>query len=288
MELDQVARELYDGAPEDFMELRKARSAEARAAGDRDLAKKITGLRRPTRSAWIVNLLSYQAADDLSALLDLGAALADAQQRLSGDDLRALSRQRNAAISGLVRRGGQLAEVRGHKPAEGTLREVSDTLQAALSDPAVADVVRQGRLTTAQAYGGFGPALAAATTAPATAEPAVPPPDAAEADQQDEQAAAEAEHQRLLDSLATAQQALDRVDGQLARIEEVYERTAEAADRRAERVVELRDQLDRAEREAAKSSADRDRLNSERDRLRRDKETAEQDVANALSQLADG
>ncbi|MBO0811125.1 MAG: hypothetical protein J2P23_03670 [Microlunatus sp.] len=279
MQLDDVARELYDGAPEDFVELRRARAAEARSAGDRDLAKQITALRRPTRSAWIVNLLSFQAADELAALLDLGAALADAQQRLSGDDLRQLSRQRNAAISALVKRGGQLAEVRGHRPSEATLREVTDSLQAALSDGEVAEVVRHGRLTQPQSYGGFGPelAFAAAPAAHKEPEPAEPPAGDRGA----------AEHQRRLDELATAQQALDRVSSRLARIEDQVARAVETADHRTERLGDLRDQLERAEREAERATADRDRLITEQTQLQAEKQQAEDQVAEALSRLAE-
>lgn len=159
MDLDEVADELYGAAPEDFTRLRKERIDAARAAGDRELAKEINKLRRPTRSAWIVNLLSGQAKDEVTGLLDLGAALADAQQRLSGKELRELSAQRHSVISSLVKRGAQLAEIRGHTATEATLREVSDTLQAALSDPEIAEEVRSGRLTTAKEYGGFGPEL---------------------------------------------------------------------------------------------------------------------------------
>lgn len=282
MELDEVARELYDGSPEDFVELRKTRAAEARAAGDRDLAKQITALRRPTRSAWIVNLLSFQAGDELGGLLDLGAALADAQQRLSGNDLRQLSRERSAAISALVRRGSQLAQVRGHTPSEATLREVTDTLQAALSDPEVAEIVRQGRLTQPQSYGGFGPEMIFGT--PAAAPPQNDQPAEPEAPDQEQ---AEAEHQRRLDALAAAQHELDRLDGQLVRLQEQVDKAIDSAERRSERLAELSAQLDRAQRESDKAAADRDRLVAQRDEIQAAKEKAEQQVSEALTRLAD-
>jgi hypothetical protein len=296
MDLDEVARELYDGSPEDFVAVRKARAAEARAAGDRDLAKQITALRRPTRSAWIVNLLSYQAGDEVGGLLDLGEALADAQQRLSGQDLRKLSGQRNAAISALVKRGSRLAESRGHKPSEATLREVTDTLQAALSNPEVAELVRTGRLTQPQSYGGFGPEMIFGPPAAATDDQALddksqqdqPEQDQAGPDHgEDDQEQAEQEHQRRLDALSAAQQALDRLDGQLRRIEEQLQRATEAADRRTERVTELREQLQRAEREADRTLTERDRLSDERKELQAAKAKAEDQVSDALSSLAD-
>jgi len=281
MELDEVARELYDGSPDDFVAVRKTRAAEAKAAGDRDLVKQINSMRRPTRSAWIVNLLSFQAADELSGLLDLGAALAEAQQRLSGNDLRQLSRQRSAAISALVRRGSQLAQVRGHTPSEATLREVTDTLQAALSDPQVAETVRQGRLTQPQSYGGFGPEMIFAPSAPAPA-----PEDQPAKSQSTDEDQAEAEHQRQLDALAAAQHELDRLAGQLTRLQEQVERATESADRRAERLPELRDQLARAERESEQATAERDRLVAERDEIAVAKQQAEEHVSDALTKLA--
>jgi hypothetical protein len=53
---DAVAR-LYEADPDEFMPLRKDLAEAARAEGDKDAAKKITGLRKPTRSAWVVNRL---------------------------------------------------------------------------------------------------------------------------------------------------------------------------------------------------------------------------------------
>src|SRR5690625_1697312 len=58
MDLDAVAEELYDTAPEDLVALRTARAAEATAAGDRELAQQVRALRKPTRSAWIANLVA--------------------------------------------------------------------------------------------------------------------------------------------------------------------------------------------------------------------------------------
>jgi hypothetical protein len=312
MDLDEVADELYGAEPEQFIELRKARAAEARAAGDRDLAKQITQLRRPTRSAWVVNLLSGQAAQELTDLLDLGAALAEAQQRLSVAELRKLSSQRHAAIAALVRRGSQLAEVHGHTATESTLREVSDTLQAALSDPSVAEVVRAGHLSQAQEYGGFGPqfgfgtpsvdgAAGVAPRAPAGERRADRRPDQ-EADQAADQAADQdvaqeadqgtdqvdqAERDRMIDRLNTAQQALDRIRDQSRRTAEQLGRATETADQRAQRVDQLREQLDRAEREADKAVQEVRRLQKQAEELDKAKDSAEDAVSEAVSRLAD-
>ncbi len=314
MDFDAVAGELYGADPEQFVLLRKQRASEARASGDRDLARRITALRKPTRPAWIVNLLSGQASAELDDLLALGAALAEAQQRLSAAELRELSGQRHAAIAALVRRAAQLAQVHGHSPSDSTLREVSDTLQAALSDPSVAETVRRGRLSEAQEYGGFGPAFGATAAAGAATPPTVRTAEAhestraspeadgtdrASSDRAKDQGPDEdrtddagrpdddAERDRLIDRLNTAQQALDRVRDEQRRNEERRRQAQTVADQRSQRVDHLRRQLESAEREAQSAAEDLRQLHDRVHELRTAEGSAEDAVADALSQLAD-
>ena len=94
MDLDEAADQLYAVAPEDFMARRTALAAEAKESGDKALAKQITGLRRPTRSAWLVNLVARAEPEGLAELRELGTALQQAQQQMAGDELRRLSKQR--------------------------------------------------------------------------------------------------------------------------------------------------------------------------------------------------
>ena len=286
MDLDQVADELYAAAPEDFTALRTARAGEAKTAGVRDLAKQIGALRRPTRSAWIVNLLTDQAADELTGLLELGAALAQAQQQLSGAELRKLSAQRHAAIAALVRRGAQLAEVRGHTPSEATLREVSATLQAALSDPQIAEEVRNGHLSQPKSYSGFGPELI-------FGEPTTPrdqPIESTSASPSEESGRDEDQadelHDQLIDQLNTAQATLDRVRNSLRHARERAERTSETAERLAARVSELQDQLKRAKRDARQADEKLVRERTTLDELRRAEKSAEAELSEALGRLA--
>lgn len=177
MNLESVADELYGASPDEFIERRTQRVAEARAARERPLAKSISQLRRPTRSAWMVNVLAREAPEEVLRLLDLGGALADAQQRGAGADLRRLSSERHSTLEALTRRATELAAVAGHAATEASRQEVSQTLQAALADPAVADLVRAARVTQPVTYAGFGPLdlFAAAGSPPARAtEPGVP------------------------------------------------------------------------------------------------------------------
>lgn len=253
MDLESIAEELYAGSPDDFVERRTRWVAEARAARERPLAKSISQLRRPSRSAWMVNLLSRQASEDVRALLDLGTALGEAQQRAAGDDLRRLSSQRQAALAALTRRAGELAAVAGHAATETTRQEVSSTLQAALADAAVADLVRAGRVTSPATYGGFGPLdlFAGAASPPPSAmqaaamakepgsgsEPPEQPPESDQARREADEAVGRASEVLEAAEHEAAQAALDAEDA------------TRRADELAEAVEALRERLQRAEDE---------------------------------------
>lgn len=181
MNLDDVADELYAGPPGNFVDRRGELAKAAVAAGDRALATSIRELRRPTTGAWLVNLLAHQAGEDLRAYLELGERLRDAQANLRGDRIRALSHERQQAAARLVARAADLA---GQPVGPQASREIEETLQAAVADPAAVDAVASGRLTRALSYAGIGevdvtdatatPLTSSAPRKPATRRPARP------------------------------------------------------------------------------------------------------------------
>ncbi|WP_067683998.1 hypothetical protein [Nocardia miyunensis] len=164
MTLDQVVAELYGLPPAEFVAARTERARQARDAGDKALAAAIGKLRRPTVAAWALNLLSREASDDVRALLEVGDALRDAQRRLSAEQLRALTPQRQKVVNALTRKATELAAGRGQRLTEPVLRDIGASLHAALADQSVADRLLAGTLTAAATYEGFG--LAALTAVP--------------------------------------------------------------------------------------------------------------------------
>jgi hypothetical protein len=155
--LDAIADRLYGLHPDAFVPARDDAVAEARQEGDRDLARAIGRLRRPTRAAWLANLLARERPDQLDGLLALAGDLASAQRTLDGSALRALSAQRTRLVTAMARQGGRLAAQAGDSATESVVRDLAGILEAALADPAVADEVRSGRLTRTVSYSGFGP-----------------------------------------------------------------------------------------------------------------------------------
>ncbi|MEV3961491.1 hypothetical protein AB0M34_11410 [Nocardia sp. NPDC050193] len=157
MSLGEVAADLYGLAPAEFVAARDARAGAAKKSGDRELAAAITALRKPTVAAWAVNTLVRAAPREVDALLRLGAELRTAQRQLSGARLRELTRQRRQVVDALAERAGRVAAGQGRPVSEPVLRQVSETLTAALADSDIAEQVRAGTLATAQSYAGFGP-----------------------------------------------------------------------------------------------------------------------------------
>jgi hypothetical protein len=256
VDLESVADELYAGSPDDFVAQRKDRAAAARAAGDRPLAKAITALRRPTRSAWLVNLLAFKAADEVTALLDLGAALADAQRRSSGDDLRRLSKERHTVLNALSRRAVDLAADQGHSSSETARQEVTQTLQAALADPEVAALVKAGRVVQAASYGGFGPMDLGFALPAAEEERAADEQPAAAGESSDKPDETRTESPELTQARVAREQARQELQAAVeaaATAEVEAEAATAAADDLAEVVETLKGQL--AEAEASEQEA---------------------------------
>ena len=252
MDLDDAASDLYQISPEEFVERRKQLVAEARKAGDRELAKQIGQLRRPTRTAWLVNTLAHRQPEQVTELLDLGAQLSDAQRRLAGDDLRRLSAQRRTMIDALARQAVEIGNELGYRAPDGTFQEISQTLQAALGDHDVAVLVQKGTLTQAMVYGGFGSddlaaALAASTpTVSPKTEPGAEPVTPDQDQQPAEDPAVAAERDRLRAAAEDAQAAAEEA-------EQAAERATAQADELADRVESLRSEL--RETEAAERDA---------------------------------
>jgi hypothetical protein len=253
VDFDTAANELYGISPDDFIERRQQLVAEARQARDRELATQIGKLRRPTRSAWLINLLARQQADDITALLELGAALQDAQQRMAGDELRQLSVERRKTVDAMARRAVELGRELGYEAPDGALQEVSQTLQSALGDQAIADQVRAGRLTQAVTYGGFGPtdlasALGASLPTKAPSRPAEPAEPPAAPPKRDAKQRREAEK-----TAAEARKQATEARHVAEAAEEAAQAATQRADDLADQVESLRTQLRQtevAEREA--------------------------------------
>lgn len=306
MDLDDVADELYRVPPEEFIARRKQRQDEARADGDRALAKDVGTLPKPSAAAWACNLLVRAHRSEIEELVELGNLLREAQQNLAGAELKALDVQRRRLIAALTQQARALAHQEGHPVSTSVAAQVEDTLRAAMSDPEAGSALLAGRLASPMSFsGGLGTASArpdlrlvrsprpesAPRERPARAGSRTGPKDDMSADrpsaderrQERERAQAEkrrAAEERRARELAAARQAADEAsaaaEDAAAAAAELRQRVAELEDQRTElddRVARLSDELAEAERAAAEVAA---RLKSaERSRKAADREATE-------------
>lgn len=271
--VNDVADELYAVPPDEFIGARDAAVATARERGDRELAKAIGRLRRPTKAAWLANLLARHRAAQLEGLLGLATGLADAQRTLDGTALRQLSSKRHQLVAAMAREAGRLAQEAGDPAAEGVLRELQGILDAALARPEIAEQVRSGRLTRTLSYTGFGPeadpdAAPAPPTRPAPPEPrAEEPPEAGDADDgAAERARRErlrAERDRRAEALTTAEDEEAAARAKQDSDESARDEAVTARDDARRRVADLTAELEAArEEERTTAAAARDAENA--------------------------
>lgn len=152
----QAVLELYAGEPGGFVERRTALVKEARAAKDRDAAKEIGALRKPSLSAWAVNQVVRADRALVARLRDLGARMRHAQSTLDGKTLAGLRTERDAVLKDLAKAAERSASGHGQALSEAVQGEIRDTAVAAFADAGAEEVAWSGSLTRALQYSGFG------------------------------------------------------------------------------------------------------------------------------------
>jgi hypothetical protein len=174
VDLDDAAAELYALTPAEFTARRAELAAQARKDGQKDLAKEISELRRPTVSAWLVNQLARGAGgagEEIEDLEQLGKDLRAAQEQLDGQRMKELAKHRHELVASLVRRAEAVATEGEQKVSAGAQRELEETFGAAVADEQASLAVTSGRLTRALVYAGFGDVdVSAATATPLSAK----------------------------------------------------------------------------------------------------------------------
>jgi DNA repair exonuclease SbcCD ATPase subunit len=152
-DLLEIADELYALSLPEFTPARDAKAKELKGT---DLAKEVKALKKPSMAGWVVNLLVRHEAEQVEQLLQVGAALRAAQESMSGDDLRQLTRQRRQVTAAVTTQARRLAREHGQKVTEAVAAQVEATLTAAMVDEECGKAVRSGMLLTALESTGVG------------------------------------------------------------------------------------------------------------------------------------
>lgn len=244
MDFDAVAEELYAGPRDAFISARAAKAAEAKAAGDGELAKRIKELKKPSIAAWLVNRVAREHADELSDLFELGQELREAHADLDGERLRQLTQRKHAVVQRLADRARKL----GSEPSGGVVEQITATLEAAVSNAEVAAQVAAGVLDAAVAPSGFDSWLVAPVGSSAGRKPSARESTAGDEAAADDSPAARRRQAKLaeaVDAAASAESAREEAEGVLARADDAVKQAAAAA-------ADLQARLAVAERELRK------------------------------------
>jgi len=244
--LAEAEAELYTADPDGFTARRTELAERARDAGEPAVAKKITALRKPTRSAWVVNRL---VRSDPEVRSRLGSLAADLRAASDGSQLRELTAARAKLVDELTR-----TALEGLPAPPAAMREeVTATLDAAIADPEVAAGL--GTLVRAARYAGFGGFAATPPPAATPRKTKEPPEPAAEREARRREKIKEAERavadaDRDLDSAISAERDLE---------DSVRRLEAELADAR-QRLAEARRRSYRAESRQQRAAGQLSRL----------------------------
>lgn len=290
---------LYGLPPGEFTGARNAAAARLRQDGDRAASDRVRALRKPTVAAWVVNLLVRHEPEQMGGLLDLGESLRQAQADLDGDTLRDLGRQRRRLVAAVAARGRALARESGAAVSESVLRQVEDTLHAAMVDTDAEAAVRTGMLVDPLSPTGTGSLKVAgavsghtalgggALTSPGPARPArpAPKPDLAVVRRTEEDRAAQRrEEQRR--ARAEARRAVKAAEGERSvAARRLASREQHVGDLQA-RTLQVNGEIDELRRRVAGLEDRLERLDDELAAAEADREEAAEEVARAESQVA--
>jgi hypothetical protein len=247
--LADAKAELYQADPDNFMPRRQELAARAREAGEPDAAKQIGALRKPTRSAWVVNRLVRTHPEASARLAELAAELRAGG--LDGGRIRELTTARARLVDELTQQAFDDLPA----PTAAVREEVTATLDAALADPEVA--ANLGTLVRAAHWAGFG--LGDGTPAPAppaakTKKPAPVEP-SAERERRHREKIMEAER-----AVAQADQAADAANAAERRLEDAVRRLEAELAQARQQLAEARRQAYRAESQQRRAGETLSRL----------------------------
>lgn len=266
-----IASELYSKPLDEFT---AARNDRAKRLDDKALAKEVRSLRKPSASAWLLNMMTVHRGSQLHEALNLGSAMRQAQEELDRSELKKLGAQRQQLLSALVRDGAALAEELGHPVSTAVSTEVEQTLRAAMADAGAAAAVSTGRLIRSlEASGWESVDLGGAVGGPFDARTGEPDPGAGEDEDAgtEEDPAAEARvelkdaEDRSEEAASLLKRARERMD-QLDRDREALVSQVKDLRKRIRTLEQEIDGIDDAADDAARERTEAERAAKEADR----------------------
>ena len=258
--LADATAELYQADPEAFMPRRAELVGQAREAGEAAAAKQIGALRKPTRSAWVVNRLVRNDPEVRDRLAELATELRGTGASMDGGRIRELTAARARVVDELTREAFDDLPA----PPAAVREEVTATLDAALADPEVATSL--GTLVRAAHWAGFG--LALPISGPISGDPPAPPAPAAKTKKSAVAEPSAERERRHREKIISAERAVAEAD-RAADVANAAEQQLQDAVRRLEaELAQARQRLAEARRQAYRAESQQRRADETLSRLR--------------------
>src|SRR5260370_12765007 len=153
MNLDEVVAEVLAAPLNEFTSRRNSKAKELKAAGQRELAAELAGLKKPPVAVWAVNQLARLNKAGLEGLRRPGQAVVQAQsgavagRKNAAPELRSASDTLQRELEAALRAAGDVLRADGHAADEATLRRVQEMLRlAAVSGGETWDRLQRGAL----------------------------------------------------------------------------------------------------------------------------------------------
>lgn len=237
--LDEALDHLYSVPPESFTAERDALVKSLRST-DKEAAAAVKALRKPPVTAWALNQVARTHPDDLAALADADAALAEAQRKGGGREaLASATAARRDAIRRLVEESVATLEAAGHPASPANRDRIAQTLTSLAVDEEGRGALQRGRLA-----GDLTPASIWETSAGHSGATG-------------DQAGAEA------GSTSRAEADGRRAAAEAERLAALADRARAHADRLAAEAARRAEEAERARIEAEEAKAEADRLEAE-------------------------
>ena len=266
LHLRAAAAQLYAVPPARFTALRSELVAEARAAGEAELAREIGGLRKPTVAAWAINQFVREHPETVEDFRGFALLLREAQRTLDADQLRLLGRERSRRVDELAERIEAAAADAGQPIGAAAGTEVRETLTALIADEEAERSVLTGALVKSLSYSGFGSVDIEGVVAIDMGSPAEES-SAGGAETVDldarRRARAAAERERLAAAVAKARRAVEGSDHHVAVLEARRNEAQEGVADLERQLVAARKRLEKATGELEEASGIRDSLSDE-------------------------
>lgn len=158
MTLPQPADRLFEISPEEFTAERDRIAKELKKQGESGAAAEVKALKRPSITAYALNVVARKDPDLVGSLLEADERLRTAKSRAEMDGAKTGRQKAISAISGRA----VLVLTEQGRPVTAQVRErLTETLLAVATDDRTRELLRRGRLLKEAEAGGFGGPIAA-------------------------------------------------------------------------------------------------------------------------------